>query len=126
MWHVRETLQSNAVWQKKKVFTPLWCREITWAIINDGQNFFSRCLLPNDFKWRTPPKIPVSLLGDLIGDLHFGRLVVQGNFPPEWAEKQTLPPAVTNLQTQQPKPLHRGQRERQHPSAPGVVSMERR
>ena len=79
LWWVQETLNSNTVWQNKHVFTLLHCRQIMWAIIDDGRNFFSKRYHPKNFVGLSAPPMCFSLLWDLICDIQQGKLVLQGN-----------------------------------------------
>jgi hypothetical protein len=69
----------------KQSFTPLPCRQITWAIYKDSRQFFATRLHPDDFKPGAHISFPISLLDNVMGDVRYQRLVL----PLAWSE---LPP----------------------------------
>jgi hypothetical protein len=83
-------LDSESVTANSSNFTPTICRQITWAVLNDGRQFFFRTVTVDNFatgqvRW------PTSLLMQIIGaDVHACREIRMGNFPEKW---QTPSPA---------------------------------
>lgn len=84
-----------AVMAAKHAFTPLLCRQITWAIYEDFRQFFAECLHPDDFKEGALISFLVSLLDDVMGDIHYQCPVLRSSFPVVWGG---LPPKpITGL-----------------------------
>lgn len=85
-------------------FTPMLCKQITWAVIHDKCNYFHRRLLPDEFKGDTPPSFPKSLLDDVIPKIMFQETIHRSTFPRAWEEAPTAsfafaglaPPSVAN------------------------------
>ena len=67
------------------------CRAVAWAIIDDGHQFFSQRLHPNDFNKRRIP-FPTSLLDDVISDITYGRSPFRISFPERWTQVASRPP----------------------------------
>jgi hypothetical protein len=83
-------LDSESVFANATYFTPLICRQITWATINDSRQYFFRTLTENQFavgnvRW------PTSLLMQIIGaDVQACREIKMGNFPDKWSSQATV------------------------------------
>lgn len=83
-------LDSDCVFANAHNFTPLMCRQVTWAIINDSQQYFFRTLTADHFlsghvRW------PTSLLMQVIGaDIQACREITMGNFPEKWRGTATV------------------------------------
>jgi hypothetical protein len=83
-------LDSESVFANASYFTPLICRQITWATINDSRQYFFRTLTENQFavgnvRW------PTSLLMQIIGsDVQACRELRMGNFPDKWTAQATV------------------------------------
>ena len=43
------TMESDRVSDRRENFTPLFCRQVIWAILEDGRDYFSSQLTPDDF-----------------------------------------------------------------------------
>jgi len=67
-------------------FTPLLCRQITWAIIDDGREYFSQTMLPERFSVPpgTPIRYPRSSLEELIRPIKTQAPILRANFPTQW------------------------------------------
>jgi hypothetical protein len=101
-------LDSESVFANAVSFTPLICRQITWAIINDSRQYFFNTVTADQLasgavRW------PTSLLMQIIGaDVHAGREIRMGNFPSKWSEQATVgayavPPDRGNQHRNSPK-----------------------
>ena len=83
-------LDSDSVFANAKSFTPLVCRQITWAVINDSRQYFFRVVTADHFasgrvRW------PTSLLMQIIGaDIQACRGISMGNFPSKWLDSATV------------------------------------
>jgi hypothetical protein len=86
---IHQLFRQPAVMAAKHAFTPLLCRQITWAIYEDSRQFFSTRLHPDDFKPGSHVTFPLSLLDDVMGDVRYQRPVLRSSFPVAWME---LPP----------------------------------
>ena len=67
-------------------FTPLLCRQITWAIIDDGREYFSQHMLPGrfDVPVGAPIQYPQSSLEELIRPIRTQSPILRANFPAQW------------------------------------------
>jgi hypothetical protein len=83
-------LDSDSVFANATTFTPLICRQITWAVINDSRQYFFRVVTADHFasgrvRW------PTSLLMQIIGaDIQACRGILMGNFPSKWLDSATV------------------------------------
>ena len=66
-----QILESDPVESNDHQFTPLLCRQITWAIIQDSRAFFSRTATPDMFAPGRSYRHPVSLLESIFDKVHF-------------------------------------------------------
>ena len=81
--NIYNILKRKQVAQASLAFTPLFCRQITWAIVDDMKSFFAKRLMPDDFKqgvidW------PQSLLPDIFPNLNFQNPIERRTFPYAW------------------------------------------
>ncbi len=67
-------------------FTPLLCRQITWAIIDDGREYFAQTMLPVRFHVPagTLIRYPQSSLEELIRPIRTQSPILRANFPVQW------------------------------------------
>jgi hypothetical protein len=86
---IHQLFRQPAVMAAKHAFTPLLCRQITWAIYEDSRQFFATRLHPDDFKPGAHISFPISLLDDVMGDVRYQRPVLRSSFPLAWME---IPP----------------------------------
>ena len=85
-------------------FTAMFCKQVTWAIVNDKCSYFYKRLLPEDFKGGTPPQFPKSLLDDIVPKIMFQEPIHRSTFLVAWTENppqrpptlSLLPPMVAN------------------------------
>jgi hypothetical protein len=83
-------MDSDCIFANAHNFTPLMCRQVTWAIINDSRQYFFRTLTADQFlsgqvRW------PTSLLMQIIGaDIQACREIRMGNFPDKWRDSATV------------------------------------
>ena len=79
-------LDSDNTAENAHLFKPLLCRQLLWAILDDGREYFSQALLPNSFIIAPGAvvKYPVSSLEELIQPIKNQSPVVKGNFPKQW------------------------------------------
>jgi hypothetical protein len=70
----------------KEAFTPIHCRELIWAIYDDGSRFFSKCKTPSEMAM---PNVAwsMSLSGDIMLDVTFARRIERPGFPTSWKIK---------------------------------------
>ena len=83
-------LDSDNIFANANTFTPLMCRQITWAVINDSRQYFFKIVTADHFasgrvRW------PTSLLMQIIGaDIQACRGILMGNFPSKWMDSATV------------------------------------
>ena len=83
-------------------FTPLLCRQLTWAVIEDGRSYFALHLLPDDFIVPDPVEInfPISTVLELEPYIRNQTAPVWSTFPVQWSQDtHALPPATTHATT---------------------------
>ena len=89
-------LDKPEVLAAKQAFTPILCREITWAIYEDSRSFFNTRMHPDDFKQShfagKRVKWPHSLLDDIMCNVRYQRRIHRTNFPYAWKEQLTSNP----------------------------------
>ena len=85
-------LDSDTVSEKWHFFTPLLCRQIVWAILDDGREYFSQTMLPNKFEVSPSAaafiRYPISSLEELIRPIRNQAPIIRANFPSQWLAKQ--------------------------------------
>jgi len=80
-------LKEGPVKADKHKLTPLKCRQITWAVIEDSRNFFLRHVTlrelanPRRIRWTSP------MLETLLVDVRYMKNMERPNFPAAWEEK---------------------------------------
>jgi hypothetical protein len=86
LFQVYLCLDSDRACEDWANFTPLLCRQITWAIIDDGREYFSQTMLPERFQ--VPPgthiRYPCSSLEELIRPIRTQSPILRANFPTQW------------------------------------------
>ena len=86
-------LDSDTVSEKWHYFTAELCRQIVWAILDDGREYFSQTMLPDAFE--VPPsavsyiRYPVSGLEELVRPIRNQAPIIKANFPEQWICKPT-------------------------------------
>jgi hypothetical protein len=76
----------------KSLFTPEHCRQIMWAILDDGRSYFNNVKTKLDFTNGSNITFPQSYLVDILRNVRSGVLVERANFPEEWASKKKPSP----------------------------------
>ncbi len=95
-------MEDTPVFVMRRNFSPLLCRQITWAIIEDGCRYFSRILTKRHFDASTGGGaivFPKSLLDDINQAAVYHTPINRPSFPSEW------------------KPDYQGNRKRAAPTA---------
>lgn len=92
--NILQILKSTTVMQASMAFTPLFCRQICWAIIDDMKTYFSKRLLPDDFK-KGYIEWPQSFMEDIFSNINFQTEIQRRTFPYAW-----MLPANTDTNTQ--------------------------
>ncbi len=86
LYEVYLCLDSDRACEDWANFTPLLCRQITWAIIDDGREYFLQTMLPERF--HVPPgtliRYPCSSLEELIRPICTQAPILRANFPTQW------------------------------------------
>ena len=88
-----QVLNDTPVFVQRKNFTPLLCRQITWAIIEDGRRYFSRIMTKRHFEEaeedEEPVTFPKSLLDDVAQSALYMTPINRPSFPAEWRADYT-------------------------------------
>lgn len=92
-------LDSDKVSENYSKFTPLLCRQIIWAILDDGREYFNNPLMPDDFAvpLGTIIKYPKSELDEFFHAVKIQTPIIIGSFPDQWQprpERPTRTPAI--------------------------------
>jgi len=132
VFHLYKTLISNQVVDIRGCFAPLYCKQITWAILEEARTFFGTQLHPHVLAPGYDGIItwPSCLLHKVCDDVIFGLPVIRQTFPMAWSElkplaqKQTkqhqlqLLPAPLAAQPHTPNPFAVGGRQQMQPVPP--------
>ena len=80
------TMQSDTVYEHRTKFSPLFCRSIVWAIVDDSRHYFSQRLTMDDFAGQFPEDIayPRSNLIEIEPNIRRGTPIVRFSFPAAW------------------------------------------
>ena len=81
-----KTMDSEHVYDRRQYFTPLFCRQVIWAIIEDGRSYFSARMSPDDFIGIPPTEIayPESTLLEIEPHIRHQTPIVRSSFPIQW------------------------------------------
>lgn len=81
-----QTMDSEHVYDRRRYFTPLLCRQIVWAIIEDGRSYFSQRLNQDDFIGVHPDdiKYPRCSVIEIEPNIRHQVPLVRASFPPSW------------------------------------------
>ena len=80
-------MEDTPVFVMRRNFSPLLCRQMTWAIIEDGRRYFSRILTKRHFETSTQSGaivFPKSLLDDINQAAVYLTPINRPSFPSEW------------------------------------------
>ena len=101
LFEIWELLEDDDIAAEEHRFTPMYCKQIVWAIHVDKCAYFSHRLMPEDFAPGKTPKFKKSLLWDVIHKLRFTNPIDRGgSFPDEWKERVAgprVPPQLDNI-----------------------------
>ena len=95
-YQIWTTMNSDYVFDRRTNFSPLFCRQIVWAIIEEGRAYFSQRLSTDDFIVDHPEEVrfPRSSLARIDEYVRDGTPIVRSTFPPQW-----VPGAVVGVQS---------------------------
>lgn len=85
LMHIYEILKEDMVVQASMAFTPFYCRQITWAIIDDMKSYFAKRLMPEQLK-SGYVSFPKSKLADIFSDIQFQRPIFRRTLPYSWRD----------------------------------------
>ena len=97
------TMQSDLVYEHRNKFTALFCRNIIWAIVDDGRHYFSQRMTLDDFAGKYPEDVtyPRSNLIEIEPNVRRGIPIVRFSFPATWAATlERNPPSAQASRTQ--------------------------
>ena len=87
-----EILEKDPVETNEHLFTPLLCRQIIWAILQDSRAFFSQIATPDSFAPGKTYKHPISLLDSIFDRVYYQEDIARPDFPRQWLPRsQPLP-----------------------------------
>ena len=85
------SMNTDLVFKKRRHFTPSFCRQIVWAIIEDGWAFFAQRLTLDNFVGVHPEDIryPRSDLIEIDQCIRRGTPIIRASFPTSWTSETT-------------------------------------
>ncbi len=83
---ILKVMTSKRVAERQQAFTPLFCRQVVWAIIEDGRAYFSMQLTVNDFIRQHPDdtKYPESTIIEIKQNICTQSPIFCSSFPHQW------------------------------------------
>lgn len=84
---VWKVLDSDVVQEQRMHFMPLLCREIQWAFITDGREYFADHLTLDDFNGDRP-EFPTSNIDAIINNVKYQITLGRGDLPEKWKSQQ--------------------------------------
>ena len=88
-----QVMNDTPVFVQRKNFSPLLCRQMTWAVIEDGRRYFSRIMTKRHFdeaeEGDEPIMFPRSLLDDVAQAALYMTPINRPSFPAEWRPDYT-------------------------------------
>ena len=110
-------LDSDTVEENFIHFDPLYCRQIIWAILDDGREYFNNPMLPDAFLVPIGTQInyPVSSLEEFNRPIKNQTPVIKKNFPHQWQPRQDR----QDTRQRQPVANSGGQA---RPAVPNIIS----
>ena len=102
-FNVWKALDSEHVSDRRQFFTPLFCRQVVWAIIEDGRSYFATRLSPDNFVVQDPSDIefPSCKVSDIEPHIRHQTPILRSTFPAQWQsgyQQTTLRGGSTGLQ----------------------------
>ena len=79
-------MESKHVFDRRRFFTPLLCRQIVWAFIEDGRSYFTQRMSRDDFLGVHPDDIiyPRSSILEIEPNIRHQTPIQRSSFPPAW------------------------------------------
>ena len=90
---IYKQLQESYIAMQQHQFTPLRCREITWAVICDAKRYFYQRVHPSELV-KAVPSYPVSHLGSVLLDIQNMVPVLRGSMPLAWRADSGMTPQM--------------------------------
>ena len=80
------TLDSEYVYDRRRFFTPLFCRQLVWAMVEEGREYFSHRMSPTDFEGVHPDDVeyPETNIIELLPHIRNQTPLVRSSFPAQW------------------------------------------
>ena len=109
-------LNSDTVEENAHHFDPLYCRQIIWAILDSGREYFNKPMLPDAFLVPVGTRIdyPISELDEFTRLIKNQTPIIKKNFPHQWQPKQERSETRTRNQS--------GTGGQNRPTIPSVIS----
>jgi hypothetical protein len=82
-----KAMEDDTIFAARRRFTPLLCRQLTWAIIEDGRRYFSRVMTQRHFDRIDEGEeieFPKSRLDDVKDAVLYQTSLMRPSFPAEW------------------------------------------
>ena len=82
-----KAMEDDTIFAARRRFTPLLCRQLTWAIIEDGRRYFSRVMTQRHFDRLDEGEeieFPKSRLDDVKDAVLYQTSLMRPSFPVEW------------------------------------------
>ena len=81
-----KVLSSERVTERQHAFTPLFCRQVIWAIVEDGRAYFATQLTLDDFIGQHPDDIdyPESTILEIKQNIRTQSPIFRSSFPAQW------------------------------------------
>jgi hypothetical protein len=87
---VYSTLEMKEVYALKAKFSPENCRQITWAILDDGRAYFDDVKTTLDFQGPERVMFSQSYLIDILSSIWYATPVKRASFPDEWKRRERM------------------------------------
>jgi len=98
LYQLCDIMLMERVIKLRSKFTAMLCKEITWRVIDEGRDFFSRRMDLEDFR-RGKPKFKRCVLHNIFEKVRAQENIYSSNFPTEWKPqtRTDLPPPIRPL-----------------------------
>ena len=85
------SLDSEYVYDRRRFFTATFCRQLVWAMVEEGREYFSHRLSPSDFEGVHPDDIeyPESNVLELLPHIRNQTPLFRSSFPLQWNTTQS-------------------------------------
>ena len=85
-WKLYRALTQANTKKKRRLFTAQLCREIVWAIIDNGRAFFNQVLTWNEVRGGGYVDWPMATLDNILLNIKRIQPIGMADFPPQWVQ----------------------------------------